>query len=54
MTVEAAPTYRLWINDDRTVLFRLWTTGEAEVAVRDHESQLWGPPIRVVEEPPQW
>jgi hypothetical protein len=42
--------YRVWVNDERTVLLRVWNSGEAEIAMRDKEAHSWGPPIRMVEE----
>lgn len=42
--------YRLWVNDARTVLVRLWDNGVVEVATREHASHTWGPPITLVEE----
>jgi hypothetical protein len=42
--------YRLWVNDQATVLVRLWPDGQLEVALRDDSSHTWGPPIRLTEE----
>lgn len=44
------PGYRLYVNDDRTVLVRIWPGGTAEVATRDQAFQTWGPPIYLSEE----
>jgi hypothetical protein len=41
--------YRLWINDERTVLVRLWSDGTMEVATREDPSYVWGPPTYVNE-----
>jgi hypothetical protein len=39
-------TYRLWINDERTVLVRLWVATEMlEVATRETPDHTWGPPV---------
>lgn len=43
-------TYTLWVNDARTVLVRIWSNGTIEVALRDHPSHTWGPPITLMEE----
>jgi hypothetical protein len=42
--------YRLWVNDERTVMVRIWTNGIVEVATREHLSHTWGPPVIVKEE----
>ena len=36
-------TYRLWVNQDRTLLVRQWSTGHVEVAERDDPGMTWGP-----------
>lgn len=45
---------KLYVNDERTVLFRVWTPDDddvaeelAEVALRPDPSATWGPPVRV-------
>lgn len=43
-------TYRLWVNEKRTVMVTLWENGFVEVATRDHPSHTWGPPVTLVEE----
>ena len=43
-------TYRLWVNDTRTVLVRLWDTGRIEVATRPDRNATWGPPTWLAEE----
>lgn len=43
-------TYRLWVNQERTVLVRLWENGKVEVAIREHASHTWGPPVYLEEE----
>lgn len=42
--------YRLWVNEERTVLVRLWPSGTVEVATRDASWETWGPPITLAEE----
>jgi hypothetical protein len=42
--------YRLFVNAERTVLVRLWNTGEAEVCTRESDAHIWGPPLLVQEE----
>lgn len=39
--------YRLWVNDDRTVLVREWPDGSMEVATRPDAAATWGPPVSV-------
>ena len=45
------PGYKLFVNDDSTVLVRVWANGEVEVSFRSERAAIWGPPIRVVEQP---
>lgn len=44
--------YRLFVNDARTVLVRIWDENPhvAEVATRDDPAHTWGPPVLVREE----
>jgi hypothetical protein len=42
--------YRLFVNEASTVLVTIWHNGSAEVARRDHPSDVWGPPIVLKEE----
>lgn len=42
--------YTLYVNEERTVMVRIWWTGEMEVAVREAPSHTWGPPVLVKEE----
>jgi hypothetical protein len=42
--------YRLWVNDDRTVMLRMWPDGQVEVCLRDDAGHTWGPPIMLTEE----
>jgi hypothetical protein len=49
--------YRLFVNEDRTVMVRIWTADESdaphgivEVATREHPSGVWGPPKVLKEE----
>jgi hypothetical protein len=43
-------TYRIWVNDERTILVTAWDNGVTTVAFRDHPSHTWGPPITLIEE----
>jgi len=43
-------TYRLWVNDARTVLVRIWSNGSCEVATRETPNHTWGPPVYLAEE----
>ncbi len=49
---EHAPAaqYRLWVNDDRTLLVRIWADGTVETARRDTPQHTWGPPVYLREE----
>lgn len=47
---EEAETYRLWVNEERTMLVRLWSGGGMEVATRSVPGAVWGPPVMLVEE----
>lgn len=42
--------YKLYLNDDRTVMVRIWDDGQTEVATRDSSDGMWGPPVIVTEE----
>lgn len=42
--------YRLWLNHRRTVLVRIWDSGEAEIAFREDRRDVWGPPQELHEE----
>jgi hypothetical protein len=42
--------YRLFVNDQRTVLVRIWEGGVVEVAVRDRPGDIWGPAVVLHEE----
>lgn len=42
--------YRLWVNEDRTMLIRFWDNGMVEVCTRPETEAIWGPPIRMNEE----
>lgn len=48
MTVTT--NYRLWVNEARTVLVRLWDSGTVEVATRETPAHTWGPPVVLTEE----
>ena len=47
---------RLYVNEERTVMVRIWDTSlaysivEMEVSRRENPSDVWGPPIVVTEE----
>lgn len=45
-----AAEYRLFVNEERTVMVRLWPSGVAEVARREHPSHTWEPPTVLKEE----
>lgn len=47
---QREPDYRLWVNEARTVLVRLWKSGTVEVATRETYAHTWGPPISCDEE----
>lgn len=47
-----ARDYRLWVNEARTVLVTLWSSGVMTVATRETPAHTWGPPVTVVEEKP--
>jgi len=42
--------YRLFVNEDRTVLVRMWNSGEVEVSTREDDRDVWGPPVTAKEE----
>jgi len=42
--------YRLFVNDERTVLVRMWVDGRVEVCTREEPWYSWGPPVIVEEE----
>ena len=41
--------YRIYVNDTRTVMVRVWDDGIMEVATREDPGMTWGPPVRVRE-----
>ena len=41
---------RVYVNDDRTVLVRMWASGEIEVARREFPGDIWGAPQVLKEE----
>ena len=49
---RTVPTYKLWINDERTILVHMWANGNLEIAFREHRDDIWGPPVRLIEEKP--
>jgi hypothetical protein len=42
--------YRLFVNRERTVLVRVWASGDIEVSLRDDPGAIWSPPIEMTEE----
>lgn len=38
---------KLWVNDERTVLVRIYDSGLCEVCTRESADAIWGPPIRM-------
>lgn len=49
-------SYRLWVNEERTVLVRQFSEQGVEVALRDEPGHTWGPPMlcapEVIHSPP--
>lgn len=43
-------THDLYVNEERTVLVRVWSDGRLEVALREMPNHSWGPPIWLTEE----
>ena len=41
---------RLWVNDSRTILVRMFDNGLVEIATRVTPAHTWGPPVRLHEE----
>lgn len=39
--------YLLLVNDERTILVRIWPRGTIEAATRPEEGAIWGPPHRL-------
>jgi len=42
---------RLYVNQTRTVLVRVYDNDRVEVLLRDHPDAVWSPPIHMIEEP---
>jgi len=42
--------YRLFVNEERTVLVTLWASGVLTVATRETPAHTWGPPTYLKEE----
>lgn len=42
--------YRLFVNDERTVLVHIWPDGQGEMATRQDPSHTWGPPVLLRED----
>jgi hypothetical protein len=50
-TESRESAYRLWVNEERTVLVNLWlSTNKVTVATRAHPDETWGPPVTLKEE----
>lgn len=47
---SGARDHRLFVNLERTVMARVWSHGLVEVATREDESCIWGPPQSLEEE----
>lgn len=45
-------TYRLYVNEERTVLVRIWPNGSVEASFRATSDHIWGPPIPLVDDSP--
>lgn len=41
---------RLFVNESRTLLVRIWGSGRVEVARRESPEDVWGPPVVLEEE----
>lgn len=57
-TTELSPVstegYSLFVNEERTVLVRIWkATGLVEAAFRASPAHTWGPPIVLLQERPE-
>lgn len=48
--MTTASTHTLYVNDERTVLVRVWSSGTVEVATRETSDHTWGPPVYLHEE----
>ena len=42
--------YRLWVNEESTVMIEVWENGDVTVATRAERGHTWGPPVRMHEE----
>lgn len=42
--------YRLWLNDEQTILVREWSDGQMEIAFRPDPGATWGPPMKLLSE----
>lgn len=42
--------YRLFINEDSTIMVTMWDNGSTEVATRPNSSHTWGPPVKLEEQ----
>ena len=50
VTSSPEPSYRLWVDEKRTVMVRIWASGTVEVCRRDSAAHIWGPPVLLTEE----
>jgi len=41
---------KIWTNEQRTILVRLWGNGALEIASRDSADDVWGPPFTLRED----
>ena len=48
--VPAPSRDRIWVNEGRTVMVRLWANGTMEICTRVSPDAIWPPPIYVLEE----
>jgi hypothetical protein len=38
-------TYRIYINEDRTILVRVWADRTMTISMRESKKHIWGPEI---------
>ena len=48
---EPRASDRLFVNEERTRLIRIWANGTVELALRESPDHTWGPPVYLTEEP---
>lgn len=49
-SVSKERDYRLWVNEEKTVLVTFWRGGSVTVATRETPAHTWGPPVYCEEE----